>query len=52
MGFGGAALGVALALKDDDEVIRIADELCTSSEPGSHVALEPGIEHLMQIDVR
>ena len=45
------SLGVILSRKADDEVIRIADEPCAPLETRLDVALEPEVEHVVQVHV-
>jgi hypothetical protein len=44
-------LCVVLPLEGDDKVIRIADYLRLAPKPRPNVALEPLIEHVVQVNV-
>src|ERR1700687_2101331 len=42
---------VVLPLKADGKIIGIADQVCLALHPREHVALEPLVEHVVQVDV-
>jgi hypothetical protein len=44
-------LGVLLSLKEHDEVVRVADELCLASESGNYLPFKPDIQRIVQAHV-